>query len=177
MTWIQTNSGKRLDVTDPEPDQIDIFDIAHALANTCRFGGHCRTFYSVAQHSVHVSYLVPEPLAVVALLHDAAEAYLTDVPSPFKELMPDYQRLEHRLWRAIAGKFGLPTELPEEVKHADLVALATERRDLLKRMPDRWPVLDGISPDPVMRKPVNPDEARRIFLIRYGALKARMATS
>jgi len=175
MTWIQTYTGKRFDLLDIDIEQIDIFDIAHALANTCRFAGHCRTFYSVAQHSIHVSYLVPHEHARVALMHDAAEAYLTDIPAPFKQLMPDYQVIEQHVWSAIARRFDLPSELPAEVKRADLVALATERRDLLKRTNDRWPILDGVRSDAAIRIPVSPETAKRAFLRRFGDLQPKWA--
>src|SRR3954452_7535501 len=87
--YLQTISGRFVNPLDPDLDQIDIGDITRALANTCRFGGHCRSFYSVAQHSVIVSELVeqrggdPEDV-FAALMHDAAEAYLGDMPHPVK---------------------------------------------------------------------------------------------
>ena len=79
MSWIQTFQGKAFDPFAPRPADISHFDIAHALSNICRFTGHTNTFYSVAQHSVQVALLVPRPMQLAALLHDASEAYLCDI--------------------------------------------------------------------------------------------------
>ncbi|MEM4379972.1 MAG: hypothetical protein QXL01_04720, partial [Thermoplasmatales archaeon] len=83
--WIETYSGKKFDYL--AQSELDIEDIAHALSNLCRFNGHTRVFYSVAEHSVNVSSMVPPELKIAALLHDAAEAYIGDVPSPLKQLI------------------------------------------------------------------------------------------
>jgi len=83
--WIQTISGRKFPLAEPDPNQIDIEDIAHALSMLCRFNGHCTQFYSVAEHSMHVSHEISNDLALAGLLHDAAEAYLGDVPSPLKK--------------------------------------------------------------------------------------------
>jgi 5'-deoxynucleotidase YfbR-like HD superfamily hydrolase len=116
----------------PSPDKIDIDDIAHSLAHQCRFLGHTDGFYSVAQHSVLVSELVPKADALWGLLHDAAEAYLGDLPAPIKRT-PDmcvYQAAEERLLAAVAAKFGLAPTLPASVVEADRIVLATEFRDV-----------------------------------------------
>jgi len=80
--WITTYTGKRFHYLDPQPEEIDIVDIAHALSLTCRFGGHCKEFYSVAEHSIRVAEIVPKEFQLLALLHDAGEAYTGDVQSP-----------------------------------------------------------------------------------------------
>lgn len=123
MSYIQTLSGKHFNYLDIQQDDIVIEDIATALSHICRFAGHLPEFYSVGQHSVLTSHLVPQEFALEALLHDAAEAYLQDIPSPLKRLLPDYQVIEARVDAAIRQKFGLPTEQHPTVKYADLVML------------------------------------------------------
>jgi hypothetical protein len=110
--YIQTISGGN--PFDPDPGEIEIEDIALALSHQCRFGGHCRVFYSVAQHSCLVSDLVIERggnlAALWALLHDASEAYLVDLPHPLKhrsELGKLYAAAEDRLQAAVCERFGL----------------------------------------------------------------------
>src|SRR5262249_3879894 len=98
--WIATITGKRWFVTDPHPDDVDIEDIAHGLSMVCRFGGQCREFYSVAQHSVLMANEMcrreaPPEMALWGLLHDAPEAYLGDMVRPLKRSMPNYKVLEH----------------------------------------------------------------------------------
>src|SRR5258706_13895138 len=82
--WIETYSGKQFHILDPQLDEIELYDIAHALSMQCRYTGHCESFYSVAEHCVIVSMLVPKEMAIAGLFHDASEAYLTDEVSPVK---------------------------------------------------------------------------------------------
>lgn len=134
-----TYTGKVIYVMDPNPDDICIEDIAHALSNTCRYSGHCRQFYSVAEHCVNVSYMVPKEYALLGLLHDSAEAYLTDIPRPFKREIPGYESIEDKVLRAILKSFNIPfTDLPKEVKVADNCILGIEQYYLI---PDTsyWP--------------------------------------
>lgn len=146
MTWILTASGKHMDFTDPQPNQIDVLDIVQGLANECRYAGQCKAFYSVAQHSVLTSYIVPKAFALEALLHDATEAYCKDIPRPLKALLPDYQAIEQRVDAVIRARFGLPETPSFEVKKADLILLATERRDLMPHDATAWPSISGIIP-------------------------------
>lgn len=151
--WKQTFTGGAFWPLDPRPDEVLIEDIAHALSLTCRFGGHCRIFYSVAQHSTEMAESLvlgrsiwtngrrdPESkaLAFYCLMHDAAEAYVGDLVAPLKRHLPDFQAAEARVWKAIATRFDLPEKLPQEVKRADLVMLATEARDLMAPPPMDW---------------------------------------
>ncbi len=152
VTWIQTYSGKQFFPLDPRIDDIDIRDIAHALSLQCRFNGHCRTFYSVAEHSVRVSEHVPPRLARWGLLHDAAEAYLSDLPRPVKQQIESYVAMEERLLRLIAERFELSWPIPETVLEVDTRLLATEARDLMGAPPQPWD-LDGLSP---LSEPIEP---------------------
>lgn len=136
--WLQTVTGRRFYVCDPQAEDIAIEDIAHALSMLCRFGGHCRRFYSVGEHSVRVARAIRQfggsTLDVFGgLLHDASEAYLGDVVWPLKRApeLDGYRHIEGAVEHALALKFGLPTKLPAIVKRFDLVLLATEKRDLM----------------------------------------------
>jgi hypothetical protein len=131
-SYFRSYSGKHVHPLSPVPEEIDIGDIAHALANICRFLGHTEGFYSVAQHCVLVSQLVPPADALWGLLHDAAEAYLCDLPRPVKRepQMLMYREAEDRLLACVAVRFGLVPEMPESVGQADRVLLATEFRDV-----------------------------------------------
>jgi len=142
--WMQTVGGRAFYPLDPRPEDIDIEDIAHALSLVCRFGGHCSTFYSVAEHSVRVSMAIVEAggtrtEAFAGLMHDAAEAYLGDMIWPLKQApsVAGYKAIEHRVQSVIFAKFGLPDELPPIVKRFDLVLLSTEKRDLMIAGPGR----------------------------------------
>jgi hypothetical protein len=133
---IETFSGLFVDYDDPQPEQISIYDIAHALSQICRFGGHTRVFYSVAEHSILVSRLLGKDRSLprlAALLHDAHEAYLGDIPTPLKNALgPEYRVMVDRLDRAIVAAVGLrPDEFHDPaVVWADAVALRLEAHKL-----------------------------------------------
>lgn len=167
---ILTAEGTYFDFTDPAGSEFGIDAIAHALSHICRYTGHCRDFYSVAQHSVLVSYAVPPEDALAGLLHDAAEAFIGDVAKPLKRLLPDYQVLEASIEAAVFARFGLPTELPPSVKRADLQLLVTEKRDLMPSCRNAEWHIDGI--EPLERKiwPWAPSQARQSFKDRYWML-------
>lgn len=136
--WIQTYTGKKFYPLDPREDEIDINDIAHALSLQCRYGGHCREFYSVAQHSVLVSMECPIVDSLWGLLHDAPEAYIIDVPRPIKPFLVGYKEMEHRLMECICRKYGLPLEEPKSVKMADKRLLVTEVNHLMQPVHPEW---------------------------------------
>lgn len=135
--WFQTYTGQKFWPLDPDAMSVSIEDIAHALSLICRYGGHCREFYCVAQHSVIVRSLVSGKFARPALLHDAAEAYIGDMVRPLKRQpeMLAYRDAEDLILSAIRVRFNISPWLWEdaqaEVKKADNVALITEKRDLL----------------------------------------------
>ncbi|MFO0474191.1 MAG: phosphohydrolase [Alphaproteobacteria bacterium] len=168
--WIQTYTGLAMYPLDPRPEEVDLVDIARALSNLCRFTGHTRKFYSVAEHSVHCSRIVPPEHALWALLHDASEAYISDVSRPLKnqDAFGAYREAETRLQAAICAKFGLPNVQPEEVKKADAIMLAIEAADLMAPLrPDwqRW-LVDIGSVDISVATPWSPERAFSSFMER-----------
>lgn len=165
---ILTANGHYFNLLYPQPSSIDIRDIAHALARINRFTGHTRQFYSVAQHCYHVSELVPRKYALEGLLHDAAEAYMGDIASPLKQLLPDYKRIYKGVEKAVFAKFGI-AELPPCVKEADLKMLAAERAALMPATPDReWEIIKGIQVPSCMKLiAMLPQEAEERFLFRW----------
>ena len=169
-SWILTRSGRHLDFQNPDPAEIAIKDIVVSLARDCRFSGQTREPYSVAQHSVLVSRIVPEAFALEALLHDATEAFIKDLPSPLKGMLPEYSRIERTLDRAIRRKFGLPGEMSAPVHRADLILLATEKRDLMPEDSCDWPILEGVEPLPDRIDPCSSVRARTMFLRRFEEL-------
>jgi len=111
--WISTRSVPKFYYLDPQPQDILIEDIAHALSMICRFGGHTSRFYSVAEHSIRVagqleSYEANEDYQLAGLMHDAEEAYLPDIPRPIKADMPEAKEIYRRLNQAIMFKFRIP---------------------------------------------------------------------
>jgi 5'-deoxynucleotidase YfbR-like HD superfamily hydrolase len=168
---IMLASGRYFDLEDPDSSEICIEDIAHALAHICRYTGHCRTFYSVAQHSVLVSHVVPREHAYAGLMHDAAEALIGDVAKPLKVLLPDYQRIEDRIEASLFRRFGLPAKLPQCVKDADRLLLRTEQRDLMGANDHQWTFTEGAEPLPEKIVPLTSPEAKAAFLARYAELR------
>lgn len=136
--WLQTATGRQFWPIDPLPEDICIEDIAAALSKQCRFGGHCTRFYSVAEHCVLLSQRASAHLKLGALLHDAAEAYIVDVPRPLKKQIPHYELYETRLMECIATRFGFVFPLDEEVKRLDNAILADEQLQCMKTAPADW---------------------------------------
>lgn len=138
--WIQTYTGRQFFPADPQPEDIDIIDISHALSNMCRFTGHTKDFYSVAEHCERASRLAKPGFEFAALIHDASEAYLVDVPAPIKPYLKGYKEIEERLQRVIELRFGLEPGILEspEVKRVDMIMLASEKRDLMGHPPTSW---------------------------------------
>lgn len=174
--WIQTYTGVRFYPLDPRPEEVHIEDIAHSLSLQCRYAGHCPEFYSVAQHCVLASEWLllrhaEEYLQLGALLHDASEAYLVDIPSPIKntEEFGVYRKIEAKLEDVIAARFGLGTLKHPLIKEADETILATEFRDFMH--------IDGktLKMPPAASlyvKPVTPTVAETTYLFRFRRLYA-----
>jgi uncharacterized protein len=177
--YLQTVSGRWVNPFDPDPAQLDAGDIARALGNLCRFGGHSRVFYSVAQHCVIVSRVVEErggdvEDAFAALMHDAGEAYLGDMPHPLKHrsaLGAAFRDAERLLEEAIRDRFGIRANV-REIKAVDRALLATERRAFSAEA-WHWPELEDVAPLDLEIVPWPPDRAADEFAKRYAELDAR----
>jgi uncharacterized protein len=131
---IRTITGIYVNVFDPTPEMICIEDIVHSLCQQPRFGGHLPHFYSVAEHSLNCSYITEQPeLKLAALLHDASEAYLMDIPKPIKGGLTNYKEIEDRLMIVIADKFGFQYPLHTEIKKVDEQMLQLEWDCLMLR--------------------------------------------
>ncbi len=166
--FIQTCSGKLLHVRQPKHELIDIDDIATALSRQPRFAGHSLKFLSVAEHCVHVSSKASPENKLTALMHDASEAYLVDVPKPIKPLLKGYYDLESDLMGAIADKFGFKWPLPDEVKELDLRCLSDEREQNME--PVDMPGAEWGNPLPALGVTLmfwSPEEAKRQFLVAF----------
>lgn len=172
QAFIQTFTGKFINVLDLDTDLIDIRDIAHSLSQQCRFNGHCSDFYSVAQHCVYVSMMLPDELKFPGLMHDGTETYLCDIPSPLKPHLANYKALELNAARKIEEKwFGGENILEHPlVKEADVRMLATEFRDLRAHNSpaEHWTSLKGVQPYPnLVIKPWSAKKAEKKFLERF----------
>ena len=128
MSWLQTYSGLIFDFSKLDIDHLNIIDIAHSLSNQCRYNGHCSRFYSVAEHSVYVSrFSNMHGYGLEGLLHDASEAYTSDIPKPLKDILPQYVEMEEKVQDLIADKFGLRFPFPEVVHEYDARILINEK--------------------------------------------------
>lgn len=174
--WILTYTGRRVWPLNLQSEDIDIRDIAHALAGENRWTSQSREWFSVGQHSLLVSEKVPSEFALWGLLHDASEAYLRDLPKPLKDL-PEaqwYRDAEERAMKAICERFWLPLEMPQEVADADRIMAATERRDfIVGNFPD-WEIKlsDGTPAKPYPEKlhPLTPGMVEKLFLDQFKRL-------
>jgi hypothetical protein len=163
--WMQTYSGRQFWPLDPQPDEVDIVDIAHALSMMCRYNGHCKTFYSVAEHSVLVSRNVAPQFALWGLLHDASEAYVADIIRPVKPHLANYKAVEANIMAAICAKFKLPMAMPTDVKRADNAILADEMQQIMAKPPADWNLTEP--PLGVRIDGVDPNTARARFMRQF----------
>tara|TARA_B100001939_G_scaffold348092_1_gene372560 strand:+ start:3187 stop:3903 length:717 start_codon:yes stop_codon:yes gene_type:complete len=165
-----TATGKMIDLLDPQPEDIDFNVIAHSLAKQCRWTGHTNLFYSVAQHSFLMAQHMPQPLQAYALLHDAHEAYIGDIPHPLKAIMgPHLNTVTERLDAAIHAAAGLDWPLSPHHKNmihmADRAMARAEAEDLLRTDPAEDNHFDSLPSRLVPHiRPVAWDRALDIFL-------------
>lgn len=167
-SWLQTYSGRQFFPLDARSEDVTIEDIAHALAATCRYNGHSRRFYSVAEHSVLVSQNVPEPYALHGLLHDATEAYCGDVIRPLKPSLVGFAEIEDNLADVIAERFALKWTVGAitAVKEIDDRILVDERDQIMAPPPAIWN-LDDMKPLGVRIVAWGPAIAEALFLARF----------
>jgi 5'-deoxynucleotidase YfbR-like HD superfamily hydrolase len=172
QAWIETFTGKHFDILEPQSDEIDIVDIAHSLSLQCRFTGHTKHFYSVAQHSFYASQLVPPEDALWALLHDASEAYISDMSRPLKHYTDcghHYKIVEDKIMAAICMKFRLPFRMPLSVRKADDSLLYAEKEQLMADA--KWDTLWSSEDAAKIKIDYWPPElAKTRFLARYYTL-------
>jgi hypothetical protein len=168
--WMQTFTGRAFYPLDPRPEDIDPVDIGHALSLICRYGGHVKRFYSVAEHCALMSHAVAPENALWALLHDATEAYVGDMVRPLKRSMPAYRAAEDHLMGVICERFDLPTACPAEVKVADTRILHDERDALMAPSRRPWTSLNDFKPLGVCVVGLAPAAAEAWFLDRLGEL-------
>lgn len=169
---VHTMTGKQVSIMTPDPDTLDIADIAHNLARINRFNGATKIPYSVASHSVWVSKTVPEKFALSGLLHDASEAYLGDIIAPLKPLLSEYGRIEFQFDAAVRRRFGVSIGVlaPDRLREADSAAALLEMFALGHPVYEEYKThlnhLDAV----YLRQPVvpqSPECAEKIFLERY----------
>lgn len=172
--WIETFTGRHVHLLNPDPAEVSILDIAHALAFQCRFTGHCLRYLSVAEHSILVSEIVPRCDALWGLLHDAAEAYLHDMSRPLKhntEIGGLYLELEGKWMFAIAKRFDLPLP-PSSISVADNAVLGMELAENMRGGRGRLSIVQGISVSNLYY--YNEGEAEVKFLERFIQLGGRL---
>lgn len=165
-SWIMTYSGTKFWPLNPKPASIKIEDIAHHLSNICRYTGACKYHFSVAQHSVLVSYESKEQ--GWGLLHDAAEAYLSDIATPVKEQLLGIEQIEEKILKAVAGRFGLQWPMPDEVKRADASVTAAEWRIVMGSID--MTRFAKVKPAQVSIVQMIPEQAEQLFLVRFEEL-------
>ena len=170
--FMQTYTGRQYWPMSPRAHEVYIEDIAHSLSLQCRYAGHCIKFYSVAEHSVLIARSLaathaPE-VALAGLLHDAPEAYCVDIPRPLKPYLTNYKDIEQKNWLAIAERYGLPKELPDEVHDADNRIIADE---LVNLVPMPWHARHN-NPLGVRLRYWSPEKAEIEFLATFDALTA-----
>jgi 5'-nucleotidase len=172
IPWIQTFTGRKFLLISPDPDHIDIVDIAHALSMLCRFNCHCNKFYSVAEHSVHISHEIDQKYALAGLLHDAAEAYLGDVPTPLKKELTTFKDYELQMEKEIGERFGVDPELFKsvELKRADTQLLMDEKAVIMGPEPEPWPDTEIKANRTDRIKCWLPEMAKAEFLSRFEEL-------
>lgn len=155
---IRTVSGQYVNVFNPDPATLNIEDIAHSLSMQVRFGGHLPKPYTVAQHCYMASIIADRENQLTALMHDASEAYLLDIPSPIKKRLTNYKKIENRLMGVLAAKFGFDYPFCENIHEVDMSMLDAEWNKIMIRDTDFFEIYTQ-------------EKAKAMFLNRYNQLK------
>lgn len=163
---IKLLSGEFYSYTDPKSNKWTIKDVALGLSHICRYAGQVKKLYSVAQHAYYVSYCGPEELALDRLCHDNVEAFMVDVPTPLKQLLPGYKEIERVHEAEMFSRLGLQYPMHPQVHEADIRVFAAEVRDL-QPPGTEWACLEGVVPFEWQITPWSSEKARRMFLQRY----------
>lgn len=171
--WVEVFTGRQFRYKEPTVEMVHIIDIAQSLGKTARYAGHTHTFYSVAEHScLMMRYAskhnkgLSNKMLLTILLHDATEAYLPDLPTPLKHMLPEFRAFEQDLEEVIAEKFGLRFPHPTLVKDLDTRILVDERTQAMNPSDNDWGV-DSLEPLGVELKFWSPVEAVNFFLHDY----------
>jgi hypothetical protein len=164
----QTYSGLAFYALDPRPEDISIIDIASALSKQCRYAGQCQRFLSIAEHSVHVSkafHWNPPVVRLTALMHDASEAYLSDIVRPVKQQLPQYVEIEAKIEKVISDKYGLIYPLPAYIKKVDRRIVLDEREQNLGPVTIPWPIdAENLAPLGITLQYWSPERSKEEFL-------------
>lgn len=186
----QIYSGRKFYALDPRPEDVSFVDIAQSLPHVNRFGGHSIRPYSVAQHSINVARIAGNlaraksdnveyirGVALAGLLHDAGESLVGDLVTPVKKQISQYREIEHKILNVIFKKFGViykAEDLPQEVKRADMIALATERLYLVAELKDSWNLPENpevLTASDIAKLPFHPANIRAISEVREGFIQ------
>ena len=168
MGWIQTYTGVQFWPLNPSAGDVNIEDIAHALSMICRFNGHTKEFYSVAEHSVWVSKLVEDDIGLHGLLHDSAEAYISDMGRPIKSSIPGFRDVEIGITSVVSDAFNInyTAKTWRDIKEVDFRMLETERLQLMGKPPVKWST-STVDPYDIEILCLSPQYAKRLFLERF----------
>lgn len=172
-TYMRTIMGREISIFAPNPQDLCVFDVAHGLAHLCRYAGHVRHFYSVAEHCFWASVIAPPHLALVCQLHDAAETNINDLIQPVKQHISGYKLIEDGFEAAYAEQFGLPFPFPPGVKIIDRLMYQVEcvqARHLNSTIDVEEPEVLSHAATKIKLRFWSPRKARKKFLRRYFVL-------
>lgn len=171
--WLETFTGEQFHFLQPLAAEIHVEDVAHSLSQLCRYNGHTKAFYSVAEHSILICDWIAanfpgasQQVLRTALLHDVAETYLGDMSRPVKHQMPQFKELEHIIEGAAAERFDIELPFPAVVEECDARILVDEREQCMSDSGNEWGT-DALEPLGVEIKFLDPPNVRRLFMERF----------